>query len=403
MSGKPAKQFGLIMPKKNQLSAPKAVNVFGDDSDMDDDDGVDRIQKCWKAESGKSQIKKQALINAERALEEDPTIFQYDEIYSEIHVDTEKKKEEKKKQEPKYIKKLLQNAEKRKRENELRIERSVQKEREAEGDMFKDKEKFVTASYRKKLEENKKLEEDEKEEERLEAIGDVTKQVNIDGIYRHLYSQRFEITSKNIDKNQEQKSNVDIPKISIDQKKIKLEKNIDADDSSVNDSSSDEKTKAEALKIVSKSRKGKQYRKRGTEIMESESDEEKQEKKVEKEKEEIKESREKKIDNVKEKEQEKNEEEEKKKKKKEEEKSISNVEIGESSTSSVKRKERDENKEGRSDEELSNSPNKRKKDDVKPKPRKPERNVTIWIKRTVGPIFEAALQRYYARQAAKAS
>lgn len=375
-------RFGLIMPKKAQLSAPRAVNVFGDDSDQDDDDGVDKIQKSWKAESGKSQIKKQALIHAKKALEEDPTIFQYDEIHSQIHVDTEKKKEEKKKQEPKYIKKLLQNAEKRKRENELRIERMVQKEREAEGDMFKDKEKFVTASYRKKLEENKKLEEEEKESERLEAIGDVTKQVNIDGIYRHLYSQTFDIDSnKQIRKFDETKKEKEKP----------TEKNIDADDSSVNDSSSDEKTKAEALKIVSKNRKGKQYRKRGTEIMESESDDEKGEK-VEEEKKESKEKGEKEI----EKEKEILETNEK-------EKSRSNIEISECTTSGVKRKEREENENGQNKEELSNSPNKRKKEDERPKPRKPERNVTIWIKRTVGPVFEAALQRYYARQAAKAS
>lgn len=377
------------MPKKTQLSAPRAVNVFGNDSDQDDDDGIDRIQKSWRAESGKSQIKKQALINAERALEEDPTIFQYDEIYSEIHVDTEKKKEEKKKQEPKYIKKLLQNAEKRKRENELRIERSVQKEREAEGDMFKDKEKFVTASYRKKLEENKKLEEEEKEEERLEAIGDVTKQVNIDGIYRHLFSQRFEISPKTGVLQKVDSSKKENPT------ETKNKANIDADDSSVNDSSSDsEKTKAEALKIVSKNRKGKQYRKRDTR---SESDEEVLDKEEKEDEELVKveknESREK-INEPK---------EEKEVKNKEAEKIISNHEIGESSKSGLKRKERDEEKEGQTKEEVSNSPNKRKKDEVKQKSKKPERNVTIWIKRTVGPIFDAALQRYYDRQAAKTS
>lgn len=35
----------------------------------------------------------------------------------------------------------------RKREQERRIERSVQKEREKEGDEFADKESFVTAAY----------------------------------------------------------------------------------------------------------------------------------------------------------------------------------------------------------------------------------------------------------------
>ena len=38
----------------------------------------------------------------------------------------------------------------------------MQKEREAEGDEFADKESFVTSSYRKKMEEMQKQEEEEK-------------------------------------------------------------------------------------------------------------------------------------------------------------------------------------------------------------------------------------------------
>lgn len=70
-----------------------------------------------------------------QALEEDPTVFQYDELYD----DMEQKKRESKlarkdiDRKPKYISKLLEAAERRKKENERRIERQVQKEREAEG------------------------------------------------------------------------------------------------------------------------------------------------------------------------------------------------------------------------------------------------------------------------------
>lgn len=48
---------------------------------------------------------------------------------------------------PKYIANLLKSAAVRKREQERRIERGVQKERENEGDQFADKESFVTAAY----------------------------------------------------------------------------------------------------------------------------------------------------------------------------------------------------------------------------------------------------------------
>lgn len=55
----------------------------------------------------------------------------------------------------------------------------MQKEREADADMYKDKESFVTSSYRKKIEEMKALEELEKREEYLESIGEVTKQKDL--------------------------------------------------------------------------------------------------------------------------------------------------------------------------------------------------------------------------------
>merc|ERR1712198_285014 len=77
----------------------------------------------------------------------------------------------------------------RNKEFERRIERQVQKEREAEGEMYADKESFVTSAYRKKMEEIAKQEEEEARQARIEAALDVTKQNNLDGFYRHLYGQ----------------------------------------------------------------------------------------------------------------------------------------------------------------------------------------------------------------------
>jgi len=66
---------------------------------------------------------------------------------------------------PRYIESLLKHAEIRNREKERRLERQVQKEREAEGDEFADKESFVTSAYRKKMEEMQKLEEEERKQD----------------------------------------------------------------------------------------------------------------------------------------------------------------------------------------------------------------------------------------------
>ncbi len=54
-------------------------------------------------------------------------------------------------------------------EHERRTERKVQKERETEGDMFNDKESYVTPAYREKLAELKKLEEEERLRELRES------------------------------------------------------------------------------------------------------------------------------------------------------------------------------------------------------------------------------------------
>lgn len=138
--------------------------------------------------------KKLAQKLQEEALAVDSTIFEYDEVYDEIAAKRNEAKLAKKSSEaraPKYIGKLLETAEKRKKEFERRIERQVQKEREAEGEEFKDKESFVTSAYRKKLEEMKEAEEAEKREAYLENIGEVTKQQDLSGFYRHLYEQKM--------------------------------------------------------------------------------------------------------------------------------------------------------------------------------------------------------------------
>ena len=124
---------------------------------------------------------------------EDPTVYQYDEVYDQME---EKKLEEnaaknadKATKKPRYIQNMIKNAERQKRENERRIERQVQKDREAEGEQFADKEKFVTSAYRKKMEENAKLDEEEERMDRIEKALDVKGQKDMSGFYRHLYRQ----------------------------------------------------------------------------------------------------------------------------------------------------------------------------------------------------------------------
>ncbi|XP_046803247.1 nuclear speckle splicing regulatory protein 1 [Lucilia cuprina] len=203
-----SKQYGLILPGQQKKQPTREVSreftkpsIFDESSSESDENGPPQMQ-MKKAPIGPSLMEKRKAKNLqEKALAEDPTIFQYDELYDEMENKREEEKQVKS-NEPKkarYITKLMETAERRKLENELRVERQVQKEREAEGEEFKDKEKFVTSAYRKKLEEMRKLEEQNKRDDYLEAIGDVTKQKDLDGFYRHLYEQKMG-TSKEVKK-----------------------------------------------------------------------------------------------------------------------------------------------------------------------------------------------------------
>jgi hypothetical protein len=70
---------------------------------------------------------------------------------------------------PKYVEKLILEAEKRKRQNDVWYEKKLQREQEAEREAFGDTEKFVTPSYKRHLEELKAFEEKQEKEEAKNA------------------------------------------------------------------------------------------------------------------------------------------------------------------------------------------------------------------------------------------
>lgn len=93
--------------------------------------------------------------HAQTAQSLDPSIYDYDAVYDSLHAPTlsssssstvatasEPKK-------PKYMSQLLAASEVRKRDAVRAKEKMLAKEREAEGDEFADKEKFVTAAYKR--------------------------------------------------------------------------------------------------------------------------------------------------------------------------------------------------------------------------------------------------------------
>ncbi|KAL1625137.1 hypothetical protein SLS56_007482 [Neofusicoccum ribis] len=199
-------KYGLNIKKSSQPPArakPKKP-LFGDDEsdtedakpadnveeigvfDLDNPSSLPRAPEPSAKNSGPSKPPKKPQITpygdlsalkesrkkAEEAQSLDSSIYDYDAAYDALHArDAERKKKEKEEaalRKPKYMEGLLEAAELRKRDQLRAKEKLVAREREAEGDAFADKEKFVTDAYKKQQEEMLRLEEEEKRKEEAE-------------------------------------------------------------------------------------------------------------------------------------------------------------------------------------------------------------------------------------------
>ena len=124
----PSKAEPLTRANPLANSKMNKPSIFGhDSSDSDGGVGEDWVKKSLKVKSNNSGLKKQAKIQMAKALEEDPTVFQYDEVYDDIERKKEVLKESKKDvdRKPKYVHNLLKAADERQKEFERRIERQV--------------------------------------------------------------------------------------------------------------------------------------------------------------------------------------------------------------------------------------------------------------------------------------
>eukprot|EP00205_Picochlorum_sp_RCC944_P002052 CAMPEP_0182609254 /NCGR_PEP_ID=MMETSP1330-20130603/3409_1 /TAXON_ID=464278 /ORGANISM="Picochlorum sp., Strain RCC944" /LENGTH=246 /DNA_ID=CAMNT_0024828095 /DNA_START=168 /DNA_END=905 /DNA_ORIENTATION=+ len=190
--------------ERRKPAGPRAGGVFGDassDSEGDSEGGgaggasVPGAAGLGKARLGKGSTanlvvgkmlaRQMAAIDRdgkvkkarEEALREDGSVFDYD-----VHVDAiqaarrekvEARQQEKVARKSRYIAGLLETAEHRKKEQEVLFEKRLEKEREAEEEVYGTKEKFVTGAYRRKLEEEEKwklAQEKKREEDEANAV-----------------------------------------------------------------------------------------------------------------------------------------------------------------------------------------------------------------------------------------
>ncbi|KAL3151150.1 hypothetical protein ABBQ38_013013 [Trebouxia sp. C0009 RCD-2024] len=122
-----------------------------------------------------------------KALEEDPSIFDYDSHFDAMQEQKVRPAmQEKIERKSRYIEALKDKAVQREREQNVVYERRLAKERSAEDHLFGDKEKFVTSAYKKKLEEDKKWLAEEKVREAQEQRNDVVKKGHMGDFYRNI-------------------------------------------------------------------------------------------------------------------------------------------------------------------------------------------------------------------------
>lgn len=206
---KPGLAFGLNLSKKGTSSKPPPpVNrkpMFGGDDESDDEGAPETLggssggltirpgMPSSKPETKKTKPKGvlteppklkskttpsttfgdlssslSSRKNAEAAAELDANVYEYDNVYDSFKPKKDVKPEDVERR-PKYMRNLLQAAEVRKRDALIAEEKKIAREREAEGDEYEGKEKFVTEAYKKQQEENRRIEAEEKKREEEEA------------------------------------------------------------------------------------------------------------------------------------------------------------------------------------------------------------------------------------------
>lgn len=182
-------ELDTASPPPPQLAAKKSLKPLKPISGFDDEDEDDQQPPHKSPKLSKSGLQgsgskisrgggpdkytnlsalRSAKLHDEESSKIDASVYDYDAAYETFHAPKEKKTNSVEDSKPKYMGSLMDSAEVRKRDQLRAREKLLQREREAEGDEFADKEKFVTGAYKKQQEELKVMEEEEKKREALE-------------------------------------------------------------------------------------------------------------------------------------------------------------------------------------------------------------------------------------------
>ncbi|KAF7119472.1 hypothetical protein RHSIM_Rhsim13G0195300 [Rhododendron simsii] len=181
------KKYGLQLraqssQRKKQPGRPPLPTPLGF-HDQDDDD----VEREISRQASKNKALKDIEEQHKKALEEDPSVFDYDGVYEDMKQKVARPlAHDRQERKPKYIQALIDKAKQREREQEIVYERKLAKERDKDDHLFADKDKFVTSAYKKKLAEQAMWLEEERLRQLREENEDVTKKKDITDFYFNL-------------------------------------------------------------------------------------------------------------------------------------------------------------------------------------------------------------------------
>ncbi|CAO1628932.1 unnamed protein product [Sympodiomycopsis kandeliae] len=141
--------------------------AFGADDDDEDDNNLPTQAKKGKPSHpiASAPASKSSRNRISQAISTDSNVYEYDSIYDSLKSSSQKPTISDEPRQAKYIQGMLNSVSER---NKLLLRASMkktQREREAEGTEFEDKEEFVTDAYRQQQEELQRNEEKERKDE----------------------------------------------------------------------------------------------------------------------------------------------------------------------------------------------------------------------------------------------
>ncbi|KDD75606.1 hypothetical protein H632_c596p0 [Helicosporidium sp. ATCC 50920] len=184
-------KYGLTVPiNRSQAGAPGPSRArappaaFGEQSSEEEDVEAQIGRHAARKQTDRQTAKLQAA-----ALAEDASIFDYDSHFDALQESRQQDAAAKAKasKSSRYVASLLERADERKREQDFLKERQMLRERDAEEYVYGTSERFVTAAYKKKLEEDRVYEAAQKEKQREEEANAVEKKGHMHDFYRNIH------------------------------------------------------------------------------------------------------------------------------------------------------------------------------------------------------------------------